>query len=276
MSETNWNPTKIIRYVKTVDSSSRTAIVHTDAGRAYLKATNNPEGRHILACDWLGTKLAHEFGLQTFDAAILNITEEDQIPIQGTILAEVGAAFVTRSEVGIPMGQLRALTGVANTEDVARLVVFDTWVRNCDRYAPGLRQGKPRSNADNVFLSMETGTLVLKAIDHGHILTCGKPLSSRLAHIEFVQESKLYGLFPFFLGSVTAEDIDREAKRLKDIRPQFWQTILRHLPVEWDVSDTTKQAIDQFLSDRAQFLIKRIGEIAAQELSSTLQEGETI
>lgn len=279
MSETNWKPTKIKDYIYTVSSSSRTAFIETDCGRAYLKAINNPEGRHILACDWLGTLLAREFGLATFDAAILDIQKDDVILMDASSQASPGPAFVTRAEEGIVMGTVRSISNVVNIGDIPKIIVFDTWIRNCDRYAPGMRKGAPRSNADNLFLSRETpekDVFLLKAIDHGHILTCGRPLSPQLAHIEFVQEPKLYGLFPFFLGSVTAEDIDREAKRLKDIRPQFWQTILRHLPIEWDVSDKTKQAIDQFLSDRATFLIKRIGELAAQELSSTLQEGETI
>ena len=66
-----WQPQTVLRYVRTVRSSSRTAFVQTDAGGAYLKAVNNPEGPHVLACDWFGTHLARRFGLPTFDVAVV-------------------------------------------------------------------------------------------------------------------------------------------------------------------------------------------------------------
>jgi hypothetical protein len=92
----DWQPTTFLRYVLTVQSSSRTALIETDAGAAYLKAINNPEGVHILACDWLGTQLARRFGLPTFDVAALDLTDLDEIPINGAI-AQTGSAFVARS-----------------------------------------------------------------------------------------------------------------------------------------------------------------------------------
>lgn len=120
-----WQPTTILRYTETVASSSRTAVVETDAGEAYLKAINNPEGPQVLACDWVGTHLAQRFGLPTFDTAILEIDEIDEIPIEGTF-ASSGPAFVTRGEVGSTMGGGKALKNVENIADLPRLVVFDT------------------------------------------------------------------------------------------------------------------------------------------------------
>ena len=76
-----WKPKTFIKYGETFSSSSLTARIVTDAGEAYLKAINNPEGIHILACDWIGTKLAEEFGLKTFDVAILNLTDLDEISL---------------------------------------------------------------------------------------------------------------------------------------------------------------------------------------------------
>lgn len=135
MADSVWQPTTFLRYVRTVASSSRTALIQTDTGAAYLKAINNPEGPHVLACDWFGTQLARRFGLRTFDVAVLEIGDLDEIPLNGS-LAQPGTAFVSRAEEGITMGGHRALSNVENIGDIPRLVVFDTWVRNCDRYAP--------------------------------------------------------------------------------------------------------------------------------------------
>ena len=181
MSDPTWKPKQFRRHIETIASSSLTAVIETDADRAFLKAINNPQGVHVLACDWIGTKLAGRFGLKTFDIAILEIAEDDEIPLDGTTNAAPGPTFVTRAEEGQPLGGATSLRQVENIEDIARLIVFDTWVRNCDRYAPGMgKDGQPRMNPDNLFLSTDgatDGKLILKAIDHGHIFTCGKALT---------------------------------------------------------------------------------------------------
>ncbi len=156
------------------------------------------------------------------------------------------------------MGGQRALSNVENIGDIPRLVVFDTWVRNCDRYAPNWKPGgEARINPDNLFLSTEgapEGKFFLKAIDHGHIFTCGKPLTPSLAHIENIQDDRLYGLFPFFLGYVTFDEIEQAAEALRDVRSELWADLLRSIPVGWEVSQEAKHAIDRFLLERARFL----------------------
>jgi hypothetical protein len=167
-------------------------------------------------------------------------------------------AFVSRAEEGVTMGGQRALSNVENICDIPRLVAFDTWVRNCDRHAPNWKpDGKARINLDNLFLSTEgapEGKFILKAIDHGHIFTCGKPLTPSLSHIENIQDERLYGLFPFFLGYVTAYEIAQAAEALRDVQSELWEDLLRSIPVAWEVSQGAKLAIDRFLLEWARFL----------------------
>jgi hypothetical protein len=200
-SNPEWQPTKFLRYIETIASSSLTVVIEMDVGRAFLKAINNPQGLHVLACEWIGTKLARRFGLKTFDSAIFEIGEDDEILLDDKTFAAPGPAFVTRAEDGHPMGGEKSLRQIENVEDMARAIVFDTWVRNCDRYAPGMgKDGAPRMNADNLFLSADGASgekFILKVIDHGHIFTCGKPLTPKLANIEMIKEERLYGCFPF-------------------------------------------------------------------------------
>ena len=186
MRDSNWQPTKFLRYIETIGSSSRTAIVRTDAGLAYLKAINNPQSPHVLACDWIGTNLARRFGLRTFDVAILELEDGDEIPLDRNTNAEIGPALVARGEKGEPLLDPSTLRVVQNINDIPRLIVFDTWARNCDRYRPAGGGEPERINLDNLFLSeegAESGKFILKAIDHGHIFSCGKPLSPSLANI---------------------------------------------------------------------------------------------
>lgn len=78
----------------------RTAEIMTDAGRSYIKAMGNPEGPHALACEYVGTQLARWFGLRTFDFALMNLEEIDEIPLDKGRLAMPGPAFVSRAEQG--------------------------------------------------------------------------------------------------------------------------------------------------------------------------------
>jgi len=219
-----WQPTTFLRYVRTVDSSSRTALVHTDAGTAYLKAINNPQGPHVLAC----------------------------------------------GEKGLTMGGQRALSIVDNIADLPKLVPFDTWVRNCDRYAPGLgKGGQARMNADNLFLSTEgasEGKFVLKAIDHGQILTCGRPVDRNLLKIDCIKEERVYGLFPFFRGFLSEGDFAAPLDVLAKVQPSFWEDLLARIPEERNVS-SHKESISQFLLDRARFLADRFPEMLFRELN---------
>lgn len=258
MVKTNvWKPKTFIRYGETFSSSSLTARIVTDAGEAYLKAINNPEGIHILACDWIGTKLAQQFGLKTFDVAILNLTDLDEIPLRENLFAQSGPAFVSKAERGITMGKLKSLEGVENLQDVALLVVFDTWVRNCDRHAPNWKlDGSARVNLDNIFLSEQGASLgkyVLKAIDHGHIFTCGKPLTKKISSIDNTKDERLYGLFPCFEHLLTKQQLIEASKKLT-IKREILEKILEDIPVEWQISDEINLSIIKFLLDRAEFL----------------------
>ena len=253
----DWQPTTFLRFIETVDSSSRTAIIETDAGQAYLKAINNPQGVHVLACDWFGTQLARRFGLPTFDVAILQLTDDDEIPLDGGF-AQIGSAFVARSENGAPLGGEKAIAKVTNLDDLAKIIVIDTWTKNCDRYGPGLgKAGRARENLDNLFLSGENalkGKFVLKPIDFGHIITCGRELTPRIADIGSIREERVYGFFPFFESHVSRDRIIAESERLRTIDRDIWQDLLTTLPADWNVSNKVKDAIDRFLIGRARFL----------------------
>lgn len=276
MANNPWQPTTFLRYIETIGSSSLTAIVQTDAGRAYLKAINNPQSPHVLACDWIGTNLARRFGLQTFDVAILELEDGDEIPLDENTIAQIGPAFITREEKGEPLAGESSLRFVQNLGDIPRLVVFDTWVRNCDRYRPADEDEPRRVNRDNLFLSeegAEAGKFTLKVIDHGHIFSCGRPLNRNLADIANVKDGRLYGLFPFFRARVTAQEIGRIASvEFQNLRADLWEDLVNSVPAAWQVPSEAGQAIGRLLLERAQYLADNIESIAARFLTNTHEE----
>ena len=195
--------------------------ITTDAGPAYLKAMGNPQGPHQLACEYVGTQLAEWFGLPTFDYALMTVDATvDEIPLKDGKLAESGPAFVTRAAAGHPWGgSPEELDALVNPEAITRLVVFDTWTLNWDRYPPDLTTRRP--NYDNVFLEKvgERGKkeFRLLAIDQGCCFSGGRDLSPKIAGIDQIRDSRLYGMFPAFVQRVSEDHARGAIARLGEL-----------------------------------------------------------
>ncbi len=255
--QTRWHPTEVIRFIRNFDSGAGTVEVKTDAGRAYLKGMGNHSGEHVLACEWVGTQLAEWLGLEVFDYALITVTDADELPLFRGGLIKRGPAFVTRGERGQSWGgKSRQLKRVANRDDVTRLVVLDTWTRNCDRFS---RDGQ-RVNRDNVFLSEEAaaGKFVLKAMDHTHCFTCGGDLTARIAQIAVVKDDGIYGRFPEFEPFLDRTVFRKTMRRLGTLQRSFVRQVVGTIPDEWDVSSASRTALVDFVVERAAYLVDKM------------------
>lgn len=196
--------------------------------------------------------------LPTFDFALIEVGQDDEIPLASGSLALPGPAFITRFEKGIPWGgKANELKKLANPKDIGRLVLFDTWTRNCDRHHPDPKKRKP--NWDNVFFSREgvpRTQFLLKAIDHTHCFTCGGNLTSRLADIHQVKDEGIYGLFPEFEQFLNRNDMKRAVSDLQAINRSQVEEIVLAIPGEWKVDRPARDALVKFICDRAMFLAK--------------------
>jgi hypothetical protein len=236
------------------DTGAETVLVLTDSGEGYLKAIGNRGGEHCLACELVATTLAKWFRLPTLDFALIEISDLDEIPLFRSEKARPGPGFITRAESGETWGgDGQQLKKLINPQDIGRLVVFDTWVLNCDRYAPH-RHRKP--NFDNVFLSEEapSGNLLLKAIDHTHAFSCGRDLTPQIAHIDRIQDPNVYGLFPGFRDKIKKEDFNKALDDLAELSRTDVEDIVRSIPREWDVSLQAAQALTDLIFGRALYL----------------------
>ena len=135
-------------------------------------------------------------------------------------------------------GDEHSLTAVVNPEDIARLMLFDTWTRNCDRHPPDLAMRKP--NYNNVYLSNEDladGELRLVAMDHTHCFDCGRDLTERLARIDLVQDERMYGLFPPFRHYLDTHRraLEADLARLAAVPRGEMTAIVSGIPAQWKV-----------------------------------------
>jgi hypothetical protein len=237
----------------------------TDAGEGYIKVMGNPEGEHALACELVGTLLARWFGLPTLEHHILRLEEADVFPLGNRGKAKAGPAFITRAIRANPWGgKARALRRLENPEDIARLVIVDTWLLNPDRYPriPPPSSGAARKpNRNNVLLThegVEGRRLRLVAIDFSHAFTSGRELTRRLSEIQYVQDEGIYGLFCEFRPYVREEIVVAAARRLREVSERDAAETVAAIPTEWDVSAEARAALAELICRRARWLADRI------------------
>lgn len=250
-----WQPRTILRFIQALPTSTNVVRVDTDAGEGFLKAMGNPEGPHVLACELVGTLLAEWLGLPTLEHALVRVTPDDEIPLARGGLAAPGPAFITKAEDGFPWGgDEETLRRLRQPKDISRLVVFDTWVRNCDRYRP---EPNRRVNRDNVFLAWQTEperVLVLKAIDHTHAFTCGRDLTRHISHLQQIRDTMVFGRFPEFEPFLDPEDVQDVAARLVQMETPAADRFVARVPVEWQVEAPVREAWSRFIVERAAFV----------------------
>ena len=231
-----WNPTEIRRYISSRESSTQVILVNTDLGDGYLKAMGNPEGEHALACEFVGTQLARWFDLPTLEFGIVNVTDADRLPFhrKGKGLAKTGPAFITKADPGEPWGgKKRELKRLVNPNDISRLVVFDTWVCNTDRYSHN-EDGSVRRRIDNVFLSENApaGKLLLRAVDHTHCFTSGREILAKNLGASLIRDNRVFGLFPEFETFLNRRAVREAAADLRQMTMATAKAIVSTIPAE--------------------------------------------
>lgn len=256
----SWQPQHIKFAGDAFTTATETVFVTTDAGNGYLKAMGNRGGPHYLAADWVATHLAKWLGLPTFEFAIIEVTDLDEIFLAPGKLAKPGPAFITREMTGSTWGGgSESLKTLVNPEDLGKLVVFDTWTRNCDRHPPDLSARKP--NLGNVYFSIEgvpPGKQRLIAMDHTHCFHCGRDLDRSLIRIDLVKDEKIFGLFPEFVPYLRDSSIrpawEAAVDQLNTLDRSHIHRIVESIPAAWEVDPTGRAALTDQICQRASFV----------------------
>lgn len=154
-----------------------------------------------------------------------------------------------------------------NPQDVGRLVVFDTWMSNCDRFPADLTTRRP--NYDNVFLEDltgdEAGKTRLIAMDHTHCFSCGRDLDDSLMHIGRVKDDRLYGLFPAFKPLVHQQDVEEAIDRLGQVTIDVVRPMVETIPREWEVDTRAREKLVDFVVQRAAFVAESVLETVGKQ-----------
>jgi hypothetical protein len=252
-----WQPRLIRRVVAAKETGTEVVEIVTDHGPAFAKFLGNREGPHVLAAEYLGTRLAAAMGLPVLDWSTLEYDGFPEIRLPSGGLAKAGSAWCTRRVEGFVWSGIAAdLKEIENPADLAKLVLFDQWTLNCDRYRP-LPPPNFRKNLQNVFFSRESetrGKMRLMAMDHTHILTCGSPFRGDLARIGRVRDETAYGRFPEFMEWIRREHAVAAVEAMNSVEADEIRAIVREIPADWEVEEDHRRALIDFLLDRRNWL----------------------
>jgi hypothetical protein len=254
-----WQPMRLVRVVESYDTSTGTTKVKTDATFGYLKALGNRQGPHTLASEFVASSLAVWFGLTVPPFAIFDLDPEACFELPRGVRTQPGPAFISQHIAGRTWGGSETeLRTVENRTDITRLVVFDTWLRNCDRHPADLKTRKP--NYANVFLenTRRSSRTRLVAIDHTHCFDCGRDFSERLGDIDKVKDERTYGLFPAFSRFIDRGELLWCTAMLRSFDVQALVQLVNRLPAAWQVSSAAREALVLQVRGRASFLADRI------------------
>ena len=138
--------------------------------------------------------------------------------------------------------------------DIAKLVVFDTWIRNIDRHDP--RSNEPQMNSDNLLYVKETDSdkYQLVPIDHS-MCFFDEPFNMIEGIQEDIEDPAIYGLFPEFQGYINDSSVADAIGYLSSLSEEFVLQCVNSIPPEWHLGDSMKTKLCHLICQRAKFVV---------------------
>ncbi|MGO7339713.1 HipA family kinase [Rhizobium johnstonii] len=218
----------------------------TDVGTALVKYMGNRAGTDALVTELLAAELAGRVGLLTPDFAVVEIpdieTTDPHVTVQG------GPAFFSRWEQAQSLSpNSRLLANLRKPGDVALLVVFDTWIRNKDRFADDANGGV--LNYDNILFKPDKRKTQLLVIDHSHAFA-ETSLADEINDF-WATEEIVYGLFNEFAPMLSQRDVKSALDKLCAVAHGEIRDICLSPPPEWGFTGVTANRLTDLLVMRA-------------------------
>lgn len=244
-----WQPAKILRVVKVKDTSTSPLFVETDQGHAVLKYLGNKAGSDALISEYICAELANAIGVETPDYAVVCI---DEFEVGPGISVQGGPAFMSRFVDGAFELSPSLLKRLRDPRQITKLIIFDTWIRNADRYSCDHYGDVDIDKPENVLLAKDKRKIRLLAIDHSHAI-CDETLEDGLGDA-WVDETDVYGFFPMFapyLDRLVAQETLDAVRTIDEGRIRL---ICERVPQEWGMNQALANSLAQCIAARGERL----------------------
>lgn len=252
-------PGEVRRVARYFRSSTKPALVVTDAGNGYLKGAQSPAGATALISELVAAELGTLMDLDIPPFAVVRAIEID-IPMldhHGHILPP---AFFSKHIEGVPSdGTDEFVRRLDDPNDLARLIVFDTWIRNADRCFPTEAEGVYNFNRDNLlFETLGDRLYRLAPIDHSHCIVNVQFDSAELTDQALIRDEIVYGFFPEFRPYISAGAVAGAVQAMQSINRAALDEIVNSVPPEWGLGGQERLDLVNFFEQRAEFLAQTL------------------
>ena len=254
---TTFQPITLRREIESYNSSTRPCLVDTDSGQAILKAANNPAGPSSIVSEIVCAELGKWFGLNIPDFCIFNDLNL-QIPLGNTGRYFKTPAFASKYHIAETRDiSGRMLEKLDNAHDISKLVIFDTWIRNYDRYDAEYQH----QNSDNYLLKQvgNTAKYELIVIDHSHCISL-ESINDVNDWADLTKDESIYGLFPEFTPYITNEHVTSALEKLSGLDDMLVEEIVNSIPLQLGLNRSSSSSLRNFICERAEFLVTTFSE----------------
>ena len=211
---------------------------------------------------------------------MIKVDELELVQFESGQFADAGSVYLSKYRDGTPWdGESETLKEVQNHRDAVGFIVLDTWLQNCDRYRA--HGSNPIDRPDNIFLGRAAATgnkahFEMVAMDHTHIMTCGRALTKKIANIDNVRECQLYGNFPAFQPFVSNETFHAFIDRLAQFGEAEAQAWMKLIPRDWPPDQEVRLRVCEYLQARASFVTDNMGKMLSEAgfIESELEGGK--
>lgn len=248
-------PLEVRREVENFLSSTSPIRVDTDVGEGFLKSLGNPMGSSTLVSELVCGELATWLGLQVPPFAVVKQCQID-LTMAKNGMPMIPPMFFSLAVDGTPHDRGDTfLSRLRDPSDVALLVVFDTWVRNWDRFFDG------DDNADNLLYVKAEGRRKydLVPIDHSNcFLGNDVDFPTSAAPEAWVLDPNIYGKFPEFDPYISAKSVRRAVMKLSQLDRDFVVQVVNSIPPEWGLGPNAALSLIDLICGRAEYVVNTI------------------
>jgi hypothetical protein len=212
-------------------------------------------GSATLVSELVASELASWIGLRVPPFAVLRQCQIE-LTMQRNGVAMAPPLFFSLAVDGSPHVESDTfLSRLRQPGDVALLVIFDTWVRNWDRFYDG------DDNADNLLYVKAAGRRKydIVPIDHSSCFIGGDvdfPIGPAPEHWTF--DPGIYGKFPSFDPYIDGKTVKRAVSRLSQLERDFVVEVVNSVPPEWGLGPNAARSLIDLICERADYVVNTI------------------
>ena len=246
-----WEPTKVTRVVDFLTTSTKPIKAETDDGLALIKYIGNPQGCDALVAEFVAGSLARCVGIPVPDFAIINCPEIEIGPYN--LVTTAGPSFASRwvPDAMSLAPDSKLLEDLREPSMITNLVVFDTWIRNFDRYSDS--GDDTVSNLDNILFVPDKRKSAMIVIDHTHAFV-ESTFDEEMDDPMWWDDKTVYGQFPNFKPYLSHKALMNMIDKIMGVDIVTLEEIFAKLPSDWQLTQVQRSLFAEQLLKRAEAL----------------------